>query len=151
MASRKAIAAALLAVLAPPGGPFVNSGRRLRKPEQAASPNKPACYLIKPKESYKYANDEQQGVPSVRSMDFLAVIYTDVGADENAVPADVIDDILDALDTALAPTGTDQVRYGGRTTLGGLVYSVRIEGEPYFAPGDVQGKGSTTVPIKVWL
>lgn len=151
MASRKAIAAALLALLAPNGGPFASSSRRLAKPEQAAAPGAPALYLIKPKETYHYVDDTQQGVPPVRFMDFMAVIYTDVGDNQNTAPADVIDDLIDTIDAALAPSGLDQLQNGGRVTLGGLVYSARIEGDPFFAPGDVEGKGITTVPIRVWF
>jgi hypothetical protein len=150
MATRKAIAAALLAQLTA-GGAFVNSGRRLRKPEQAAAPGAPALYLIKPKESHLYDSADEQGVPPKRELHFLAVIYTDVGSDETAVPADVIDDLLDAVDAALAPSVAEQLSAGNRTTLGGLVYSVRIDGDSDLAPGDIQGKGSTVVPIRVVL
>lgn len=148
--ARKTIAAALLAQLVS-GGQFTNYGRRLRKPEQSASPGKPGVYLIKTKETYKFDSEDDQGVPPTRSMDFLAVLYTDVGADETAVPADVIDDLLDALDTALAPTVLDQLNNGGRQTLGNRVYSARIMGDVDFAPGDIQGKGSTAIEIRVVL
>lgn len=150
MATRKAIAAALLAQLVS-GGQFTSYSRRLRAPEQAASPGKPGLYLIKPKEAYRYDNEDEQGLPPRRAMDFLAVVYTDVGTSENAVPADVIDDLLDAIDAALAPGVTDVLNNGGRQTLGGLVYSARIIGELELAPGDIQGKGSTIMPIHVVL
>ena len=150
MASRKAIAAALLTQLTS-GGQFTTYGRRNAAPEQAASPGKPGLFLIKPRESYKYANEEQHGVPPVRDMEFLAAMYTDVGADATAVPADVIDDLLDAIDTALAPPVLDQLQNGGRQTLGGLVYDCRIEGDVELAPGDEQGKGQVAIPIRVIL
>lgn len=148
MPSRKAIAAALLAQLTG-GGQFVQSGRRDRSPEQGASPGKPGLFLIKPREHYSYDNDKTRGVPPVRDFYFIAVVYTDVGTDATAVPADIIDDLLDAIDTALAPSFADQVSNGGRQTLGGLVYDCRIEGEPELAPGDAQGKGQTAIPIHV--
>lgn len=150
MASRKAIAAALLKQLTS-GGQFTLSGRRDRAPEQAASPEKPGLFLIKPRESYKYASEEEHGVPPVRDLQFLAAVYTDVGADPNAVPADLIDDLLDAIDTALAPPAMDQLQNGGRQTLGGLVYDCRIEGDVELAPGDEQGKGQVAIPIRVIL
>ena len=149
--SRKAIAAALLRQLTA-GGQFTNSGRRDRAPEQAAAPGKPGLYIVKGRERYLYAGGEyERGAPPVRELAFLAVIYTDVGADETAVPADTIDDLLDAIDGALAPAAIDQLSNGGRQTLGGLVYDCRIDGEVELAPGDVQGKGSTIVPIKITL
>jgi len=148
--ARKAIAAALLAQLTS-AGQFANGGRRDRKPEQAAAPGKPALYLLKPREEYKYDGDDR-GAPPVRDLFFVAVIYTDVGTDAKQVPADVIDDLVDAIDTALASGINDQLTNGGRQTLGGLVYDCRVEGELDFAPGDlVQGKGETSVPIHVVL
>ena len=149
MSVRKAIAAALLKQLTA-GGQFTNSGRRDRKPEQAASPNKPGLYLVKPREEYKYEAD-QRGVPPVRDLYFVAIVYTDVSGDATAVPADIIDDLLDIIDAALAPSVADQLQNGARQTLGGLVYDCRIDGEVEFAPGDSQGKGETAVPIRVIL
>jgi hypothetical protein len=147
--SRKSIAAALLAQLAQ-GGQFTKSGRRDRAPEQAAAPKAPGLYLVKPREAYLYS-DDARGVPPTRELYFLAVIYTDVGKEADAVPADIIDDLLDAVDQALAPSQVDQVTNGARQTLGGLVYDCRVEGEIECAPGDNQGKGQTAVPIKVTL
>jgi hypothetical protein len=149
MTTRKAIAAALLAQLTS-GGQFTKKGRRDRAPEQAASPGAPGLYLLKPREEYKYGGDDR-GMPPIREMSFLAIVYTDVGADATAVPADVIDDLLDAIDTALAATGVDLISNQGRQTLGGTVYDCRVEGEIEFAPGDSQGKGETAVPIRVIL
>jgi hypothetical protein len=150
MTSRKSIAAALLAQLTQ-GGQFIKSGRRDRAPEQAAAPNAPGFYLLKPRETYRYSDDAERGLPPVRELLFFALIYTDVGSNASAVPADVIDDLLDAVDQALAPSPTDQITNGGRQTLGGLVYDCRIDGEVECAPGDLQGKGQTLVPIKVTL
>lgn len=149
--TRKAIAAALLAQLTA-GGQFTGAtGRRDNDPEQAASPGKPGLTLVKPREKYSYENEEKRGVPPVRDLYFLAVVYTDVSGDSAAVPADDIDDLLDALDAALAPSVVDQLQNGGRQTLGGLVNDCRIEGDVDLAPGDKQGKGETTVPIHVVL
>ena len=150
MTARKAIAAALLAQLTS-GGQFFKKGRRDRAPEQAASPGKPGLYLVKPREHYTWSEDASRGVPPTRELYFLAVIYTDVGKDAEAVPADIIDDLLDALDQALAPSYTDQISNGGRQTLGGLVYDCRIDGDIESGPGDNQGKGETAVPITVTL
>jgi hypothetical protein len=149
MTARKAIAAALLTQLNS-GNVFTLTGRRDRNPEEAASPNKPGLFLLKPREHYRYDGDDR-GVPPVRTLSFLAVIYTDVGQVATAVPADVIDDLLDAIDTALASGVPDQLGNGGRQTLGGLVYDCRIEDAVDFAPGDQFGKGTTTVPIVVLL
>jgi hypothetical protein len=146
MTARKAIAAALLKQLTA-GGQFTKTGRRDRAPEQAATPGKPGLFLVKPRENNTY--NDTRGLPPIREMHFLAVIYTDVSNDATAVPADDIDDLLDAIDAALAPAVLDQLNNSGRQTLGGLVYDCRVEGESDLAPGDVQGKGQTVVPIRV--
>ena len=148
--SRKAIAAALLARIAPPGGPFAVSGRRLTKPENAASPDKPALFLIKLAERIAAG---AEGLPPRRMLRFHAVIYTDVGADANAVPADIIDDLIDFVSVALASAASGTPLNGARQTLGGTagVYDCCIDGTPLIAPGDSQGKGQTLVPITVTL
>lgn len=154
MASRKQIAAALLALLAPAGGPFLTSGRRLTDPENVAGGKFPALFLIKPGERYTYDGDGET-MPPTRSLDFLAVIYTDYTGGtsaENAafVPADGMDDLLDFIDLALMPLGADALN-GNRQTLGGLVYSCIVSGEPKLAPGDSIGKGEMLIPIRVTL
>jgi hypothetical protein len=151
MATRKAIAAALLAQLLTANNylssnKFVKSGRRLTKPEQAASPGAPGLYLVKPKERPEYTDGgKSRGVPPMREFYYLAVIYTNVGTDATAVPADIIDDLLDAIDAALENNLDDE----GRQSLGGMVYDVRIEGESEFFPGDAVGTGESVIPITV--
>lgn len=143
--TRKAVAAALLTLLTPAGSPFFagNTGRRLRNPENSAQPGQPGVYVIKPHEKF---DRSKSLLPAKRDMNFLAVIYTDVGADENAIPADVIDDLVDYVEAQLAP---DTIT--GRQTLGGLVQSVVIDGDANFSPGDETGKGETVIPIRVTL
>lgn len=148
MATRKAIAAAILAKLTA-GGQFPVNGRRDAAPEQAASPGSNGLFLIKPREVYSFNQD--RGTPPVRELQFHALIYVDFGTDKAVVPADVFDDLLDICDAALAPTMTDQFANGGRQSLGGLVYDCRIEGELELAPGDISAKGIAMVPIRVIL
>lgn len=139
MTPRKSIAAALLTQLTQ-GGQFTKSGRRDRAPEQAAAPKAPGLYLVKPREAYLYS-DDARGVPPTRELYFLAVIYTNVGKEADAVPADIIDDLLDAVDQALAPSQVDQVTNGARQTLGGLVYDCRVEGEIECARATIKARG----------
>jgi hypothetical protein len=142
--TRKAVAAALLAQLAPPGSPFTGSvGRRLRDPEGSAQPGQPGLFLIKPHERF---DRSKSMLPPKRDLHFLAVIYTDVSNDQTLIPADIIDDLIDYVEGQLAPdTAT------GRQTLAGLVQSVMIDGDINFAPGDDIGKGETVIPIRVTL
>lgn len=144
--TRKSVAQALLDQLAPPGSPFAPefTGRRLRNPENSAAPGKPGLFVIKPSEKF---NPSQQIELANRNFNFFAVIYTDVGADETAVPADIIDDLVDYVQAQLTPAGRDALLQS--VTLGGLVQSVVIDGEAIFRPGDTTGKGETVIPIRV--
>lgn len=142
---RKAITAALLALLAPAGGPFPTAGRRLADPEQISGGQFPAIYLVKPNEKVEYDGELS---PPKYVLDFLAVIYTDYTGNAAAVPADGIDDLIDQVTAALAPSGADVM--SGRQTLGGLVYNVEVVDEIKIAPGDYLGKGTTEIPIRVW-
>jgi hypothetical protein len=145
--TRKQIAAALLALLAPT---VQTTGRRLVDPEQIGGGNFPALFLIKGTEKYHY-DGEGETLPPTRVLDFEAYILTDYTATPAAVPADAIDDLLDAIDTALAPPIVDQLNNGNRQTLGGLVYNCVISGDIKIAPGDSIGKGEVLIPIQVTL
>lgn len=86
-------------------------------------------------------------LPPKRVFNVKAAVYNDVGNDENAIPASVINPLLDGLDAALMPD--DPI--GNRCTLGGVVYSALIEGEIKKAPGDITGKGLAVVPIELTM
>jgi hypothetical protein len=150
--SRKAIAAGLLAQIAPTGSPFGDRvGRRIADPENAASPGKPALFLLKVTETIEAG---AEGRPPERTLHFTAVIYTDVGTEAAAVPADIIDDLVDYVTVQLAINiATGAPLFGQKQTLGGAVgvYDCFINGTPQFAPGDKDGKGRTLVPITVTL
>ena len=57
--------------------------------------------------------------------------------------------MMDALDTAFAPTGTDIGL--GRNTLAGTAYSCRIDGKVLKDPGDLDGDALLVVPVKIVL
>jgi hypothetical protein len=142
MATREDIANALLARLTVSGA-FVLSGRRLLGPETIPKEQTPALFLIDANELYE---TQERNLPSKRMLGFDAVVYVDVGADVNAVPATPLNNALDAIDAALKPDGGQ-----GFLTLGGKARSVKIVGEIEKAPGDVTGKGLAIVPIEVLI
>ena len=77
-----------------------------------------------------------------------AIIFMSASADLTVAPVQDIDNLLDAIDAALAPsTGMDKVT--GRQTLGNLVYNCRIEGEVVKASGDLDGISLLVVPINI--
>lgn len=153
--SRKAIAQALLAWLTPSGGPFVNSGLRLGKPEQAASPGKPGLYLTKQAEKI---TSPGEGQPPTRVFLFVVRIYSDASGNPAAIPQSLIDDLLDYVTVKLATdaAGNPLFASNGRQTLGAAgaalgVYDVVIDGTILIAAGDSQGKGQAALPIKLTL
>jgi hypothetical protein len=150
--SRKAIAAALLTLIAGPSSPFAGrSGRRVTKPEQAASPGKPALFLVKLAERIQAG---PVGQPPQRTLLFQAFIFTDVTGDADAIPADQIDDLLDYVTVQLASDASTGLPLNGMPqTLGSTtgVYDCVIDGTPPIRPGDLEGKGLTRIPITVTL
>lgn len=128
---------------------FPTVGRKLPDPNTLSGGQFPGLFVIKPDEQYAY-DGEGNSVPPTRSLNFLAVVYTDYTDDPAAVPADVLDDLMDGIDAALAPPVAN-VLQGGRQTLGGLVENCVIVGEPKFFPGDEEGKGGFHVPLRVTL
>lgn len=57
--------------------------------------------------------------------------------------------ILDAIQQALLPTPQDPGYGDERQTLNGLVWSVKIVGEIFKDPGDIDGEGMMVIPIQI--
>ena len=125
--------AALLLRLSLPS--FVTVSRRNRAPESLSPGLTPALMLVSHKENYERPS---ASAPAKITLHLLAIMYVDVGNDENAIPDAILNGLLDQVTLALAP---DQPNLG-RTTLGGLVQSVMIDGEITKAPGDVPARAS---------
>jgi hypothetical protein len=143
MASRETIITALFTKLAA-SGDFVTTGRRNRDPESIPSNQTPALMLVEHSEKYAVPSPS---LPVKRTINLRAILYTDVGDDDNAIPAMVVNNLLDGVDAALVPDDpTSQ-----RCTLGGLAYSVKIDGDVIKAPGDVTGKGLAIVPLQILI
>jgi hypothetical protein len=142
-ATREQIMQALLAKLQA-SGEFATVSRRNRNPETIAAPNTPALILVGDSESYE---GDTPSLPQKRRLHVDAIIYYDVGDDENAIPDSVINPLLDGIDAALAPDKPAT----NSCTLGDLVQSVRIIGKMIKAPGDKTGKGLAIVPIVILI
>lgn len=140
MTAREDVMSALLARLSIPD--FVTISRRNRSPETLSPSLTPALMLVSHKEHY---DRPSASVPARITLHLFAIIYVDVGNNENAIPDTILNGLLDQVTSALKP---DQPNLG-RTTLGSLVQSVMIDGEITKAPGDVSGKGLAVIPITV--
>ena len=143
VATREQIINALLVRLSA-SGQFKTIGRRNRNTESIPPHETPALLLVQ--HSEKYARPAIN-LPPKRTISLRAIVYSDVGGNENAIPASVINNLVDAIDTAMIPDDPASQR----CTLGGLVYSALIEGDVIEAPGDVTGKGLAIVPIQILI
>ena len=143
MTSRETIINALFQRLANAGG-FNTTGRRNRDPESIKTADTPALLLVEHSEKYTVPSPS---LPGKRAINLRAIVYTDVGDNDSAIPATIINNQLDAIDAALVPDDPTS----GRCTLGGLVYSVKIDGDIIKAPGDVSGKGLAVVPLQILI
>jgi hypothetical protein len=106
---------------------------------------RPACFLFEGGlETYTWS----EGAIPKRVIE--AKIFAYLSARDHAVlGASLLDNVMDALDLAFAPQGADCAL--GRNTLGGSVYSCRIDGKVLKDPGDFDGDALLIVPVKLVL
>jgi hypothetical protein len=146
-ATREQIMTALVAQLegiTAQGKALVAIGRRLRDPENVPGNERPALFLVEYKDEWERPSPS---VPPIRKMLVWAILYTDVGTDENLIPATQVNYFMEAIEAALAPDNP----MVGRFTLGGLVYSCMLKAEGVRAAGDTTGKSLCAVPIEIIL
>lgn len=119
---------------------FQTAARRLA--DANAEQDMPALYLVELGETHTWSDWK----PLVQ-LDCQAWIYTKVGATESAVPASMLNILMDGIERALYPTPR-----GFRQNLGvhGVLYC-RIEGEVQKDPGHIGGLASITIPLMIML
>jgi hypothetical protein len=117
---------------------FQTAARRLADPNPEQ--DMPALYLIEMGEMHSW-----QGEKPMVQLDCQAWIYTKVGATESAVPASMLNILMDGIERALYPTPR-----GFRQQLGvsGVIYC-RIDGEVQKDPGHMGGLASITIPLTI--
>jgi len=139
MPSRETIIQALFN-LALTAASFNTSGRRLLLWSKVAS--FPALFIQST--GTNYPPRDARGLPPKRTITAELWVYTDVGKDPNANPEQGLNDIIDAIETALAP-GINSIAQ----TLGGLVSHAWIEGEIEQFPGVLDGIAKAIIPVKI--
>lgn len=107
--------------------------------------NKPALYQGQTLEQTGY-NGDNTALP-LHVMYFPITVYINTGLDPNTVPDTIINNLLDAIDAALAPPAYDPNNF----TLGGKVSYARIEGETIRIPGYLDGQGKVLFTIKALI
>ena len=120
---------------------FATASRRLQLWSSVPSSEKPAVFVVERGDTYRRASE---AVPEAVTLEVDIYIYTDAGKDQSLVPASILNLLIDAVDTALAPNTLT-----GLQTLGGLVSHCWIEGKIMKDPGDLDGDGVAVIPVKI--
>jgi hypothetical protein len=137
--SRETIVSALFN-LALTATTFNTNGRRLLLWSKVAS--FPALFVQST--GTHYPPREARGLPPKRTIMAELWVYTDVGKDPNANPEQALNDIIDAIEVALAPNVVSNVQ-----TLGGIVSHAWIEGDIEQFPGVLDGIAKAIIPVKI--
>jgi hypothetical protein len=119
---------------------FQTVARRLADPN--AEQDMPALYLVEVNEVHPARGSNEA---ALIELNCEALVFTKVGADQNAIPAATLNMLIDGIERALYPTPT-----GFRQNLGvnGVLYC-RIEGEIVKDPGHTAGIAYATIPLKI--
>lgn len=103
----------------------------------------PCLFMAERGDTYVRATESTPGTVTVL---VEVYIYTQPALDSGVIPATLLNNLLDALDTALAPSPLT-----GLQTLGNLVSHCWVEGKVMKDPGDLDGFGVAVVPVKILL
>lgn len=136
--TREPIYAALFA-LVQSAAPFVTASRRLRHWSDVSPVEQPALFMIQKSETA----DERRPKPPKWRMRVDLYLYAQA-PDELTAPAVVINPLLDAVETALAPDVVSHVQ-----TLGGLVQHCWIAGKIETDEGVLGGQSVAIVPVEI--
>jgi hypothetical protein len=123
----------------------VNPSARIKLADEVDASVMPICYVFEG--GFERYERPHSSIPK-RALQVRLIIYT-ACPDSSTSDAAQQDEILDALDSALDLSGTDQI--SGRKTLGGTVYNCQINGGVLKVPGDFDGKGMIVVPLTLIL
>ncbi len=119
--------------------------RRLKLWADVPAASRPACYVFEGGNERRVY--DQQLVTPKRTIDVRIFIYIDA-KDPNVIGSTMLNNILDAIDAAFAAARSPIT---GLISLGGAVFSCRIEGDVLKDPGDIDGDGMLIVPVRLVL
>ena len=139
--NREPVYAALFNLLAG-AAPFATASRRLRHWTAVSAAEQPALFLVQKRETAKAS----EGAPTVWRAELDLYVYCQAPDDASA-PCLVLNPLLDALETALAPKGADGV--AGVQTLGGLAKHCWISGAIETDEGALGGQAVAIVPVEI--
>jgi hypothetical protein len=141
-ASRESIYTALFNLVSASAS-FKTSSRRLKLWSDVNAADKPAVFVAQRGEKYVQGSD---ATPQKVTLKADIFIYTNAGKDPNVIPATILNNLVDAVNAAIAESPVT-----GRQTLGGLVSHCWIEGDAMIDPGDIDGDGVAILPVRILI
>ncbi len=145
MTTREQAAAALFTLLSSAYA-FQVTSRRFKSWDAISSSQKPALFMLEHTEEHIRAKSQ---TPARRTLMCEALIFIADGKDPNVIPSTTVNNIIDSIDPVSSGVLKPDDIPSFRQTLGGLVYDCFIEGKIARVPGDVDGQGMITIPIKI--
>ena len=123
---------------------FQTASRRLAAPPEEA--DMPAMYLLDIAEEHP---QRDSGRPYLAVISCELLIFSTAGEDPSTVPASALNNLIDAMEKALYPTGS-QPGGGFQQNLGlsGVLYA-RIEGEVQKDPGHDGRLAGASIPLRI--
>jgi hypothetical protein len=118
---------------------IVTSSRRLKHWSDVSKDEQPAIFQAQAGELAV----QRRGLPTKWTLSVTVYVYVNAGADPDESPAPALNDLLDALEAALAPDP------GGFQTLDGLVVNCWISGKIETLEGILGGQEVALVPIEI--
>lgn len=106
---------------------FVLSSRKFQTWDEVADANLPAVFLTK---GFEHASQERSRGETKWRVKALLWIYCAHSPDSDAIPGELLNNLLDGVEAQLKPAP-----YDGRQTLGGLVDHAYIDGEVIVSEG----------------
>lgn len=140
MINREPIYAALFAKLSASAG-YATTSRRLKHWNDVPSGEQPALFMAQRNE---VAATKGRGLPTEWTLSVDVYVY--VRTDGGQAPGPLLNQLLDAVEAALAPSQLENVQ-----TLGGLVHWCRIEGAIETDEGTLGDQAVAIIPISMFV
>lgn len=139
--NREAIYSALFSTVSSAAG-FATASRRLRHWSDVGPAEQPALFMVQKHETAQH----QRGQPPKWTLAVDLFVYAQAAAD--TLPAGpVINPLIDAIEAALAPVGSDVAI--ATATLGGLTYRTWISGRIETDEGVLGGQAVAIIPLEI--
>ena len=124
------------------GARFVTISRRWRMPEQVSPESRPALFQVQTGERAK-TNANGEPIIWIAAVDL--VIYTQGSGDEQTIPSQELNALLDAVESALAPPANSD----GKQTLGGKVSHCRLQGSVRITENVNGAAAMAVMPVEI--